>query len=88
MVSCTLILTFVEAIRHSKVPNYIELISLASGFIGAVLMAAPDVVEKLFGYLFCCTCCKIREATLVSADDVSSLNEQIVGQEKYINKRN
>ena len=54
MVSSTLLLTLIEAIRHAKVPSYIELICLALGFVGAVIMAAPELIEKLFLFVFCC----------------------------------
>lgn len=62
MVSSTLLLTLIEAIRNAKVPSYIEFLCLACGFFGAVLMAAPEVIEKLFRFLFCCK--KTKEKTI------------------------
>jgi len=53
MVSSTLLLTLIEAVINAKAPSYIELICLAFGFIGAVLMAAPEVIEKCFLCILC-----------------------------------
>lgn len=50
MVSATLLLTLVEAIRKHRVPTYVEFLCLALGFVGAVEMAAPEIIEKVF----CC----------------------------------
>lgn len=57
MVLSTIVLALDEAIRHAKVPSQIEFISLACGFVGAVLMAAPNVVEKLAMCIFRCLKC-------------------------------
>lgn len=37
-----ILLVIVEAVRHAKVPTYIELISLVLGFIGALVLVIPD----------------------------------------------
>ena len=68
-ISSTIVLALVEAIRHARVPTYIELICLVLGFFGAILIAAPDVIEKLVRFVFCCdySCCK-KEANVTTEE--------------------
>lgn len=46
-----LILVVVEAIKHMKVPSYIEFIALVLGLMGALELVIPEQIEKLFS---CC----------------------------------
>ena len=54
-------------------PTYIEFISLVLGFAGAVLMAAPEVVEKLFRTLCCCSANNKGTSIQQSGDDAKLL---------------
>lgn len=47
-------LVIVEAIKHMKVPTYIELISLILGFAGALELVIPDTVHGLLRCIFTC----------------------------------
>lgn len=49
-----ILLVIVEAIKHAKMPTYIELISLVLGFAGALELVIPDTFHDLLLCLFTC----------------------------------
>lgn len=49
-----ILLVIVEAIKHAKMPSYIELIALVLGFAGALELVIPDTFHELLLYIFTC----------------------------------
>jgi len=47
----SIMITVIQAVRTATLPNYLQLIGLAFGTLGSLLLTVPDFVKRIF-------CCK------------------------------
>jgi len=47
----SIMMTIIQAVRTATLPNYLQLIGLAFGTIGGLILTVPDFVKRIF-------CCK------------------------------
>lgn len=72
-----ILLVIIEAVRHMKVPTYVEFIALVVGFGGALELVVPEFFEKVF-----CCCCKSNGTKTTNEKAASHKDEKKLAPEE------